>query len=40
MRSKLSENDKKIKDFLLRNEEGTEATISNDRIAHIRDLLV
>ena len=40
MKNKLSESDKKIKEFVARNEEGTEATISADKITHIRDILI
>jgi hypothetical protein len=40
MKMKLGESDKKIKEFILKNEEGTEGIIIGDRISHIRDLLV
>ena len=40
LKNKLNESDKKIKEFMLKNEEGTDARISADRINHIRDILV
>lgn len=40
LKLKINESDKKIKEFILKNEEGTDARISADRINHIRDLLV